>query len=191
MADPSRNEISIDGVRYVSASQAAADFGFVRDYVTRLARTGKIRGRQLGRNWYVDRDALKRFSASQEHLREVRRYQLRRERIAEYRVARPEPKSPPTPGLSAPRRAQASKKITLADIVYVRSRDAARTCSLSAGYVARLAREKLVDGRLVDGSWYVSEQSLARFVAAQAREKELRRGRLVQLRREERRRAAI
>jgi len=60
MADANRNEISIDGVRYVSANQAAAEFGFVGDYVARLARTGKIRGRQLGKNWYVDRDALVR-----------------------------------------------------------------------------------------------------------------------------------
>ena len=115
MADANRNEISIDGVRYVSASQAAAEFGFVGDYVARLARTGKIRGRQLGRNWYVDRDALERFSARQEHLREVRRHELVRERIAEYRaasdvsrIAIPQPKSPPRaprntrPGLSNP-----------------------------------------------------------------------------------------
>src|SRR5713226_135441 len=86
MADVSKNEISMDGVRYVSAGEAATDFGFVRDYVTRLARIGKIRGRKIGKNWYVEHPTLQQYVIFSEHERAVRTKELselrRRERAA-------------------------------------------------------------------------------------------------------------
>jgi len=59
-------------VRYVPAAQAAADFGFVRDYIARLARIGKIRGRKIGANWYVEYPAFQQFVVHNEHERAAR-----------------------------------------------------------------------------------------------------------------------
>lgn len=47
---------------------------------------------------------------------------------------------------------------------YVPSRQAARNVGLCADYVARMCREGSVEGRLVDGRWYVSEHSLRAFL---------------------------
>ena len=81
-----------------------------------------------------------------------------------------------------------STEITIGGAPYVRSRDAARAVHLSADYVSRLAKRGLIDGRLIDGHWYISELSLAAFLAVQEREKELWRARLSELRRDEQRR---
>ena len=35
--------------------------GYVRDYVARLCREGKVAGRQLGRLWYVNLDSFAAF----------------------------------------------------------------------------------------------------------------------------------
>jgi hypothetical protein len=86
MADSSRDEISIDGVRYVSVRQAAPEFGFVRDHVTHLARIGKIAGRKIGPTWYVAYPSLQQYVVVSEHERAVRWKELselrRRERAA-------------------------------------------------------------------------------------------------------------
>ena len=47
-------EINIGGVPYHSAAEIARKYGYVRDYVARLCRQGKVRGRRLGKLWYVD-----------------------------------------------------------------------------------------------------------------------------------------
>lgn len=59
--------ISFDGRDYVSAQRAAKITGYSNDYVSQLARTGKIVSRQIGNRWYVDREALvehKRYNDS-------------------------------------------------------------------------------------------------------------------------------
>jgi hypothetical protein len=59
MASADRDEIILDGDRYLSAAQAAADYGLTRDAIARLARHGKVRGRRFGRNWYVETRSLR------------------------------------------------------------------------------------------------------------------------------------
>jgi hypothetical protein len=68
---------------------------------------------------------------------------------------------------------------------YVRSRDAARLVQLAPDYVSRLAREQLIDGRQVDGLWFVNLASLKSFIATQDRQKEIWRAELARIRREE------
>jgi hypothetical protein len=58
MPSTERACITIDGRRYFSASDAAADFGFSGDYIARLARHAKINGRRIGKKWYVEYDSL-------------------------------------------------------------------------------------------------------------------------------------
>jgi hypothetical protein len=50
-------EINIGGIPYHSVAEIARKYGYVRDYVARLCRQGKVRGRRLGKLWYVDRHA--------------------------------------------------------------------------------------------------------------------------------------
>ena len=53
------DEIFFNGVRFISAQEAGEISNFTRDYVARLCRDGRVRGRRVGKNWYVDESALK------------------------------------------------------------------------------------------------------------------------------------
>jgi hypothetical protein len=81
------------------------------------------------------------------------------------------------------------RSITLAGVTYLRSRDAARIVQLAPDYVSRLARENLIEGRQVEGFWFVSLASLKSFIAEQERQKEIWRAELARIRREEQRAA--
>lgn len=81
------DQIHFDGVRYISAASAAKEFGFVRDYLARLCRQGIVRGRQVGKKWYVDHRALQTFLIEQEHRKGLAREELRNERRAELAAA--------------------------------------------------------------------------------------------------------
>jgi hypothetical protein len=78
-------------------------------------------------------------------------------------------------------------KIVIEGAVYVRSRDAARIVQLAPDYISRLARGELIDGKLVDGLWFVNLSSLKQFIAEQDRQKEIWRATLARQRREEQR----
>jgi hypothetical protein len=82
-----------------------------------------------------------------------------------------------------------SRKILINGVEYLRLRDAARAVGLVADYVSRLARENLIDGRQVEGVWFISLTSLKSFVAEQDRLREIRRIELAQQRRDEQRAA--
>ena len=81
------------------------------------------------------------------------------------------------------------RTVRIQGIEYVRSRDAARLVRLAADYVSRLAREDLIDGRQVDGLWFVNIPSLKAFLIEQDRQKEIWRAHLARIRREEQRQA--
>ncbi|MBI4094049.1 helix-turn-helix domain-containing protein [Candidatus Kaiserbacteria bacterium] len=50
--------VSFDGREYVSVGKAAELTGYHQDYVGQLCREEKILSRQIGRRWYIQRDAL-------------------------------------------------------------------------------------------------------------------------------------
>lgn len=50
--------ISFEGKNYSSTPRAAEITGYSQDYVSQLARSGKILSRQIGNRWYVDKEAL-------------------------------------------------------------------------------------------------------------------------------------
>ena len=81
------------------------------------------------------------------------------------------------------------RSISIGGVEYVRSRDAACIVQLAADYVSRLARENLIDGRQVDGLWFINVASLKAFIAEQDRQKEIWRMELARQRREEQRAA--
>jgi hypothetical protein len=55
------DELHIGGARYLPASNIARTHGCSRDYVARLCRSGKVRGRRLAGIWYVDTEFFSAF----------------------------------------------------------------------------------------------------------------------------------
>jgi hypothetical protein len=84
--------IDISGARHVAAAVLAAESGYCRDYIARLARQRRIAGCQLGRQWYIDERSFWSFFVEQEMQRARRRILLSAERRRERQLA-----SPPTP----------------------------------------------------------------------------------------------
>ena len=62
-AAPNANQFILNGARYLSAREIARTHGYVRDYVARLCREGKVHGHRLGRFWYVNADSFAAFMA--------------------------------------------------------------------------------------------------------------------------------
>src|SRR3989344_2766168 len=78
------DEIFFDGKRYISAHDAAASADLTRDYIARLCRDGRVAGRRIGKNWYVDHASLKDFLITQEFAKSRRSESLVEERAREY-----------------------------------------------------------------------------------------------------------
>jgi len=76
-------EIEIDGKKLTSIKEACSDVTYSRDYVTRLAREGKIIASLIGRQWFVDVDSLKNYAAQSQVESELRKAQLSEERKQE------------------------------------------------------------------------------------------------------------
>lgn len=68
--------VEINGVSLVPLKQAAAEVSYSRDYVSRLAREGKIVASQIGRQWYVDLVSLQNFSLAAHVQENVRKQEL-------------------------------------------------------------------------------------------------------------------
>ena len=77
------------------------------------------------------------------------------------------------------------RSIHIDGVTYLRSRDAARIVHLAPDYISRLARAGLIEGRLMNGLWFVTLPSLQKFIADQERQKEIWRAELARIRREE------
>lgn len=78
------DQIFFDGQRYVSAADASAAAHLSRDYIARLCRENKVRGKRIGKNWYVDEQSLTDFVTEQERVKAERRELLSEERAREY-----------------------------------------------------------------------------------------------------------
>jgi hypothetical protein len=57
---PSRAEsvVTFDGKDYVSSKRGSKITGYSQDYVTQLARSGKVQSRKIGNRWYVAKSEL-------------------------------------------------------------------------------------------------------------------------------------
>jgi excisionase family DNA binding protein len=51
----------IDGLNYISIRDAAAASHLSTEYLARLARSGRIRARMIGRTWFIETDSLQQF----------------------------------------------------------------------------------------------------------------------------------
>src|SRR4051812_36303857 len=78
------DDIHFDGVRFISASDAAERANLSRDYIARLCRDGKVQGRRVGKNWYVEPKSLFTFLGIKEQTKAERNEKLSIERRKEY-----------------------------------------------------------------------------------------------------------
>ncbi|HMA77611.1 MAG TPA: hypothetical protein VKP88_00530 [Candidatus Paceibacterota bacterium] len=72
------------GARFVSAKAAAAYVDYTPDYISRLAREGKVVAEQRGRSWYISLESLKLFSLQQAEEQRTRQQALKEQRLREY-----------------------------------------------------------------------------------------------------------
>lgn len=82
----SEKHLFADGSRYISAGDAAAVYGFTRDYVGKLCRDGAVRAKRVGSRWFVSEESLVTFILGQQHAHKRRRKDLAEQRVREYAV---------------------------------------------------------------------------------------------------------
>ena len=75
-------------IDYITASDAGRVVGYTSDYVARLAREKKVRGRRIGRQWLVDPQSLALFVADAEKQKLLRSDAVRQERKKEHAQTR-------------------------------------------------------------------------------------------------------
>ncbi len=78
--------LEINGKSLYLIKDAVSKTTYSRDYVTRLAREGKIVASHIGRQWFVDVDSLKAYAEASALEQEIRKKQLSAERIRERRI---------------------------------------------------------------------------------------------------------
>jgi len=71
--------------RLLAPSVAGKEFGYTGDYITRLAREGKIRGEKKSGKWFVEYASLEKFVEQVRIEKERRSRELQRERLKEQR----------------------------------------------------------------------------------------------------------
>jgi len=52
------------GPGYVSLAEAAKGTPYSQEYLSLLARRGRIEAAKMGRNWFIKKDAIKRYTKS-------------------------------------------------------------------------------------------------------------------------------
>ncbi len=78
--------LEIDGRTFSSIKEAAQLTSYSRDYITRLAREGKIAASYVGRQWFIDVTSLKNYAENIALEHEARKRLLSEERKQERRV---------------------------------------------------------------------------------------------------------
>ena len=77
------SSIQFQGKDYLSSKEAGSISGYTNDYISRLAREGKIDARRVGTQWFVEPKSLDAFLQFAEKAREARKEMLRAERQKE------------------------------------------------------------------------------------------------------------
>ena len=76
--------IIVDGVRYVTAHDAARAAGITRDYIGKLCRDGKLPGKFISGRWFVPEEQLGAFLIGHAYKKSDRGQRLSTERREEY-----------------------------------------------------------------------------------------------------------
>ena len=149
-----------------SASVVSVQAGYTTDYVTKLARDGKITGEKIGRQWYVDPGEVLRYARQAKKAHLARKKELRAERKAEYRA---HTKSDTEHSVF---QAKGKRPLLVADREQlVPAPIAALRAGYSTDYITKLAREGKIAALKIGRQWYVDLATVKTF--AQQTEREL------------------
>lgn len=75
--------VHLNGIIYLSSKEAGRLSGYTSDYVSRLAREGKVAATRVGTQWFVEPKSLDGFLQNAEKAKEERKNILRDERLKE------------------------------------------------------------------------------------------------------------
>lgn len=78
--------IEINGTDFVSVKDASKEVSYSRDYLAKLAREGKVKATQVGRQWFVELGSVQNFIENKNIEQEVYRRRLSEERRKELEV---------------------------------------------------------------------------------------------------------
>ncbi|MEM9336885.1 MAG: helix-turn-helix domain-containing protein [Patescibacteria group bacterium] len=78
--------VEINGIEFITTRDAAKVSNYSNDYISKLAREGRVVGMQLGRQWFVDPTSVKNFIEQAVVEKEVRKKKLREERSLERKI---------------------------------------------------------------------------------------------------------
>ncbi len=78
------DDIILDGVIYITTSEASLKEGITQDYAARLCRENKVHGRRVGKNWYVEPEELRNYLSQQREYERLRYKSLAEIRRREY-----------------------------------------------------------------------------------------------------------
>ena len=78
--------LEINGKKLLPIKHVVESVSYSRDYITRLAREGKIVATHIGRNWYVDIDSLKNYESVSKDEQVIRKRRLSEERKRDLRI---------------------------------------------------------------------------------------------------------
>lgn len=81
-----KNQVEIGDKKLHSIQEALSHVSYTRDYITRLAREGKIVAVQVRRKWYVDIQSLKNYAESSRLEADIRREHLSEQRKLEQHI---------------------------------------------------------------------------------------------------------
>lgn len=130
------NDLTIEGVGYISSKRASEITGYSQDYVGQLARAGKIVGKRVGGLWYILAESLSGYKE-----------------VAESYI-------PVPPAVKAPRSTEDSSMVTFEGKTYVSAARAAKLTSYHQDYIGQLARGGKILSRQVGRRWYVDIDAL-------------------------------
>lgn len=74
---------NVDDRDLVTTQEAAKIFNYTSDYITKLAREGKIEACKKSRQWFVSLDSIRQFCLKTQEERDVRSQEIREERLRE------------------------------------------------------------------------------------------------------------
>lgn len=92
--------IVINNATYYASSELARRFSYTNDYISRLARQGKVQATRVGRQWFVEPASLEQFTNDMQERKQQLGEQVRQERLHE-RKLRSEYPIPPAHALGS------------------------------------------------------------------------------------------
>jgi len=81
-----KDELYINEQKFYAVRLAATHVSYSRDYITRLAREGKVKAVNMGRIWYIHVDSLQHYVEIQALESDIRNRLLKQERKIEHTV---------------------------------------------------------------------------------------------------------